>query len=379
MTRECRTIATLVVMILIGAAALGVPANAMERDAAGPRGGLLFFATYPYRDNTDAVNNPHLVGALITIYWSRIEAQDGVYDWSTVDGWIKPWTEAGKKVALRIMWSSSGRWQDPAAAQPTPQWVLSQGAAVAFAKGSRTQAPLQWDPIYKRYADRFLREVARKFDGDPNVLFLDVTPGAETNPYRGGMNRREPDFKQTFRDTAASDGRKYSDELWLETVKLYVATAAKTLTKTRLLVTLNRGSLEGRSQFAEISQYCVTHGMMVGQNGLNGNSYLRDSPRRRLFLEQGTRMGLYFEMVHPSGSSTGTLMEVMKAAERIRCDYLGVYPADVLKGTSGHGTYDPDYEKALQFGASVVGHRDPETNNDIESIKLQEPAKGNQL
>lgn len=357
MTPASRTIAILLVTTLVYAAAVHVPANAKESDAADPKGGLLFFATYPYRDNTDAVDNPHLAGALITIYWSRIESLDGVYDWSTVDGWIKPWTEAGKKVAIRIMWSSNGSWRDPAAARPTPQWVLDKGTVIATSKRSRTQVPLQWDPIYKRYADRFLREVARKFDGDPNVLFLDVTPGAETNPYRGGMNRREIEFKQAFSDTVASDDRKYSDKLWLETVKQYVATADESFNETRLLVTLNRGTLEGPSQLTKIGKYCVSHGLMVGQNGLHGKSYMRDGPLRRLLLEQGTQTRLYFEMVHASGSNTGTLMEVMRAAERIGCDFLGTYPEDVLKGTPGHRTHDPEYEKALQFGASVIGNQ----------------------
>ena len=51
----------------------------------------------------------------------------------------------------------------------------------------------------------------RKFDGDPNILFIDVTPGAETNPYRfRRINVQEPEFKTRFAETPASDGRKYT-------------------------------------------------------------------------------------------------------------------------------------------------------------------------
>ncbi|MBI3465415.1 MAG: hypothetical protein HY000_20520 [Planctomycetes bacterium] len=60
-------------------------------------------------------------------------------------------------------------------------------------------------------------------------------------------------------------------------------------------------------------------------------------------------------MVDPSGGMTGTLMEVMQAAEQIGCDYLGVYAVDVLRGTRGHPDYDPSYEAGLEYGARVVG------------------------
>ena len=59
-----------------------------------------------------------------------------------------------------------------------------------------------WDPIYRKYAARFLKEVARQFAGDPNVLFIDVTPGAETNPYRNRtIGASEPGFATKFRNT----------------------------------------------------------------------------------------------------------------------------------------------------------------------------------
>ncbi len=75
--------------------------------AAQPSG-LLYFASYQQRDNPAPATNPHLVGALFTIYWSDVEKSAGVFDWSALDQRIAVWTGAGKKVALRIMWSSSG-------------------------------------------------------------------------------------------------------------------------------------------------------------------------------------------------------------------------------------------------------------------------------
>jgi len=249
-------------------------------------------------------------------------------------------------------------WANPSAKRPTPQWVIDKGAVTVYSAATDTEIPLFWDPIYKKYSRRFLREVARKFDGDPNLLFIDVTPGAETNPYRGRLDSIDPNLALIFANTPASDGRTYSDDLWLGTLKEYMSAAATIFSRTPTLITLNRGSLAGHpSQFLEIGAAAVAGGHYVGQNGLSGSSFRRDTSRRRAFLEWGKRTKLYFEMVAAAGGATGTLMEVMQAAERIGADFLGVYGSDVLKGTPGQPDYDPAYEEALRYGASVVGQR----------------------
>jgi dienelactone hydrolase len=323
--------------------------------AAAPTG-LLYFASYQQRDNPAPAANPHLVGALFTIYWSDVEPREAVFDWGALDRRIAVWAGAGKKVALRIMWSSSGNWPEPAAKHPTPQFVLDAGAVTVHSASSKTDIPLFWDPIYRKHADHFLAEVARKFDGDPNVLFVDVTPGAETNPYRfRRINVNEPEFKTRFLAAAASDGRKYSHELWLETVKRGVDDARAVFQKTPLLVTLNVGSLDGPEQFQAIGAHAVSRGCYVGQNGLNARSYDTDSARKTAFQSWGAKTRLYFEMVDASGGNTGSLMEVMKAAERIGCGYLGVYAVDVLRGTKDQPDYDPEFEAALAYGAKVIG------------------------
>src|SRR5262249_10325586 len=265
-----------------------------------------------------------IVGALHTIYWSSVEPSEGKFDWEEIDRRIRGWTSAGKKVALRIMWSSSGNWPEPAAKTPTPQWVLDKGAVTIHSNSSKTDIPLIWDPIYRRYATKLLQEVARKFDGDPNILFIDLTPGAETNPYRfRRINVQEPEFKTRFADAAASDGRKYSHELWLETIKQAVDDAVAAFKKTRLLVTLNVGSLDGPNQMQAIGDHCVSRGCYVGQNGLRGNNYAQDSPQAMRFLGWGEKTLLYFEMLDATGQgTTGSLLSVMQAAERIGCDYL---------------------------------------------------------
>jgi dienelactone hydrolase len=166
----------------------------------------------------------------------------------------------------------------------------------------------------------------------------------------------EPEFKARFLNAAASDGRKYSHELWLATVKQAIDDATGAFKKTPLLVTLNVGSLDGPEQFQAMGDHAVSRGCYVGQNGLNARSYTEDSPRKSAFQRWGASTKFYFEMVDASGGGTGSLMEVMKAAERVGCNYLGVYAVDVLRGTQGQPNYDPEFEAALAYGAKAIGN-----------------------
>lgn len=366
----------LIALLLVGASGLTLPATAAAPAPPRRDGGLLFYEGYTYRDNTEAVHNPHIAGPFFQLYWSEIERTEGTYDWSEWDRRLAPWLQAGKSFALRIMWCSSGNWPHPASATPTPAWVWAAGARHATYPLNGTEIPLFWDPVYRKHALRFLAEVARKFDGHPALLFVDVTPGAETNPYRFRVfNAWRPQFREEYAATTASDGRTYSDELWLQTVKDYLEASAGTFKRTPLLVTLNAGGMQG-DRLVEIGSWCVERGFYVGQNGLSPDTPRPESRRGRSFLEWAGRTRLFFEMVDATGdtlnsllarwgkppvpsrepaSDTSTLMDYVRQAERLRASFLNVYPEDVIKGTKGSATYDPAWEEALRHGAAALG------------------------
>jgi hypothetical protein len=313
--------------------------------------GLLFYGKQVYAKDTSVISSPYIGGGFFQIIWSEVEKADGECDWSEVDSWIKPWKDAGKKVALRIMWSTSGYWPMEYYKHPTPQWVWGKGAKFAYHSLSKTEIPLIWDPIYKYYAFRFLREIAKKFNEDQNVLFIDVTPGAETNPYRfGTIDERSPEFRKEYLNTISSDGKKFSEELWFNTIFEWIDSTKVIFNRLPLLVTLNVGNMPGgKSQLDNNGNYLVSKNYYVGQNGLKGST-----PTRENFVEWSKSTKIFFEMVAKSGGTTGTLMEVMQAAERNKASYLNVYPEDVRKGTKGLPEYQKEHEDALKYGADVI-------------------------
>jgi len=315
--------------------------------------GMLYFASHGYVENQAVLENPYIIGALYSMHWQDVESKKGKYDWKDVDAFVDRWTKAGKKVALRIMWSSSGYWKHPMAATPTPEWVWKEGAKYAYHADSKTELALFWDPIFVKYALKFMEEVNKHFGKNKNILFIDVTPGAETNPYRfGTINKRDPSFKKRFAEIPASDGRTYTEDLWTETVNNWIKQTAKVMTDIPCLITLNQGSLFGRNNFPVFGQTAVDNGMYVGQNGLNEKSYSgSDQLRTQLFNQWGKKTKLFFEMVHAAETqNTGTMQGVIEAAKRIHCDYLNVYAMDVIKSTTGAPSYNAIWENALKNG-----------------------------
>ena len=120
-----------------------------------------------------------------TIYlrvpWSAIEPEEGDFRWDLLDSYAQPFIDKGKKIALRIT-SSESRY-----VYATPKWVKDAGAKGIFfklpgakdLKGWATSDLELWeptfdDPVFLAKLENFLRALAARYDGNPNVAFIDV-------------------------------------------------------------------------------------------------------------------------------------------------------------------------------------------------------------
>jgi hypothetical protein len=118
---------------------------------------------------------PGLTVIYLRIPWSYIEPEEGRFNWATVDTPAERWIAKGKQVAFRISCSES--WMRYA----TPQWVEKAGAKgynFASRKGAVADGPY-WepdydDPVFLEKLDRFLAAAAVRYDGNPDVAFIDV-------------------------------------------------------------------------------------------------------------------------------------------------------------------------------------------------------------
>ena len=118
---------------------------------------------------------PGLTTIYLRIPWSYIEPEEGQWNWSVLDAPAQRWIAKGKQVAFRITASESWtRWA-------TPKWVEKAGArGYDFRPGKGVQAdgpfwePDYEDPVFLAKLDHFLAALAARYDGNPEVAYIDV-------------------------------------------------------------------------------------------------------------------------------------------------------------------------------------------------------------
>jgi hypothetical protein len=118
---------------------------------------------------------PGLSTVYLRLPWSFLEPSEGQYDWSVLDTPAQRWIAKGKRVALRISCCES--WMRYA----TPEWVQQAGAKghnFTVGKGVDENGPF-WEPVYDDPVfldklERFLSVLAKHYDGNPHVAFIDV-------------------------------------------------------------------------------------------------------------------------------------------------------------------------------------------------------------
>ena len=110
--------------------------------------------------------------------WSEINPSEGVYNWAPIDHYIAQWAQRGKQFAFGIM-SVNVHGN----VYGTPKWVFDKGAKYTMGKGynipeSNPNAvfyvPVWNDPIYVAECKRFVEVLAERYDGDPNIAFIDI-------------------------------------------------------------------------------------------------------------------------------------------------------------------------------------------------------------
>jgi hypothetical protein len=117
---------------------------------------------------------PGLSVVYLRLPWSFIEPEEGVFTWSIVDTPAQRWIDKGKQVAFRFSCSES--WLRYA----TPKWVEEAGAkGYNFSPGELRKDGAYWepdygDPIFLDKLDQLLAVAASRYDGNPNVAFIDI-------------------------------------------------------------------------------------------------------------------------------------------------------------------------------------------------------------
>jgi len=128
----------------------------------------------------DTVDEFPGVGVIyLRLAWTYLEPEEGNFNWSVVDIPAQRWIAKGKKIAFRFTTYESPSNNPPNA---TPEWVVKAGAKVYPLRGrsgSTPSAVVRYepdydDPIFLEKLNKFFKAAAARYDGDPNVAWIDI-------------------------------------------------------------------------------------------------------------------------------------------------------------------------------------------------------------
>ena len=195
-------------------AALTAPATTISPDATdealiNPGMGLVHYA-YSSRiwaydtglepgDTLDGIV-PGTSVAYMRLPWSYLEPEEGVYRWDILDVKARPWIAAGKKVAFRVAVMDH-------TLNSIPDWAMKAGVKGTWRHYRNDPKRTEWfepewdDPILLAKHEAFLRAFAERWDGNPDVAFVDVGSfGAFGEGHSRGLKaiRREPGGEERF-------------------------------------------------------------------------------------------------------------------------------------------------------------------------------------
>ncbi len=111
--------------------------------------------------------------------WADAEPEQGKINWSLIDSIIEAWKPLGATVAFRVMTTnphSQGYYA-------SPKWLFDSGCkSFEYLRGGGTFGgklitriePDYSDSIYLKRHGEFIAALGRRYDGDPNIEFIDI-------------------------------------------------------------------------------------------------------------------------------------------------------------------------------------------------------------
>lgn len=194
---------------------------------------------------------PGISTIYLRVPWSFLEPEEGRFNWSLFDTPAQRWIAKGKQIAIRVSCCES--WLRYA----TPKWVQDAGAKgvdFEFGKGPSVNGPL-WDPdyldpVFLAKLEKFLAAMAARYDGNPNVAFIDIGSFGMWGEGHTGFSSR------------------LNDEQTLAVVKRHIDLHVKHFPRTLLCISDDvAGSSKPGSHFPEMD-YALSHGVTLRDDSI---------------------------------------------------------------------------------------------------------------
>ncbi|TBL53879.1 DUF4832 domain-containing protein [Obesumbacterium proteus] len=105
------------------------------------------------------------------LYWSDLEPVEGKFNYTLVDGAfaVAARHKPAMNVGLRFM-----TLEEPDSGSRIPDWLIKKGIKGTWTPNGKTFVPDLDDPVFIQYAQRLLNAFGKRYDGNPELAFLDI-------------------------------------------------------------------------------------------------------------------------------------------------------------------------------------------------------------
>jgi hypothetical protein len=128
--------------------------------------------------------------------WSDVEPEEGAFNWRPIDDFIAAFKAYGKKAAFGIICVSTGYGKQ----YDVPKWVFDDGAEPLAIPDSSTPSktqivPKHWDdPVFLNKLHAFIKVFGDRYDGNPDVEYIDVRDYGNWGEGHIGMLGNDPNI-----------------------------------------------------------------------------------------------------------------------------------------------------------------------------------------
>ncbi len=274
-----------------------------------------FRGVYEFAGNNSSndATNADLAGVVLTYYWSQIEPQDGVFDWSLITDQMAPWIAAHKKIILRISTSGAPSWDPPYSSDGTPAWVYTDGARSIVDNGETI--PVYWDQAYLSDYESFVQAFAAEFDGNRSLAFIEpgIGMGGETIPEQNA----------SAAGITAWEADGYTDSLWLSTIETIGSFFEDSFHTTHSYWMVDRTFFDGSgTYFDAVMAYIKTvPAWRLQNNGL--------TPTQTLGSQwSGTNLALE-QLTSAENAGVCLCADISNGIDNLHGNYLLIYKTDI--------------------------------------------------
>jgi hypothetical protein len=116
--------------------------------------------------------------------WKGLNPSDGVFNWDILDQYINLARSEGKDVSFRV----STMLGESYGIQQVPDWVIKKGAKILD-----YGAPDYSNCVYQEEWSRFVQALIQKYDGNPDIAFIDISGYGNFNEWSWDDNQTEWD------------------------------------------------------------------------------------------------------------------------------------------------------------------------------------------